>query len=252
MNSPMHALAGVITEKFAAADPKAAAKALEALATHEVILLIGSLKAQTIVACLNPMEPPKAAAVLRRLPIRQASYVLSHLEVPQAAKLMKEFSFPYRERLNGVLEPAFVKLLTEASSYAPESVGLLMNTDFVAVRTEAKLSVLVERLKTLPRKKLPTACFVTGKEGDLKGVIRTAELAFYAPQSVCGSVMNPTEALRPQDAPQTARDAFLKTEADCLPVVDEKNILLGVLTKDALPANSAQPDKKSFWKRLAE
>ena len=70
MNSPIHALAGVITEKFAAADPAAAARALESLATHEILLLIGPLKAQTIVACLNPMNPPKAAAVLRRLPLR--------------------------------------------------------------------------------------------------------------------------------------------------------------------------------------
>ena len=91
MNTPMHSLAGVITEKFIAAAPAAAARALETLATHEVLLLIGSLKAQTLVACLNPMNPAKAAAVLRRMPLKQASYVLARLEVPQAARLMKEF-----------------------------------------------------------------------------------------------------------------------------------------------------------------
>ena len=94
MNNPMHALASVVTEKFIAADPSAAAKALETLATHEVLLLISSLKAQVMVAVLNPMDPPKAAAVLRRLPLRQASYVLARLNVPQAAKLMKEFTAP--------------------------------------------------------------------------------------------------------------------------------------------------------------
>ena len=159
MNSPIHALAGVITEKFAAADPAAAARALESLATHEILLLIGPLKAQTIVACLNPMNPPKAAAVLRRLPLRQASYVLARLEVPQAARLMKEFSVPYRERISAALEPAFVKLLAEASAYPPDSAGRLMNTDVVAVRTEANLSARVERLKSLPRRKCGTPAY---------------------------------------------------------------------------------------------
>ncbi len=249
MNSPMHALAGVMTEKFIAADPAAAARALETLATHEVLLLIGSLKAQVIVACLNPMDPAKAAAVLRRLPLRQASYVLARLDVPQASRLMKEFSAPYRERICAVLEPAFVKLLTQAGAYAPDSAGALMTTDVVSVRTDSKLLSLIERLKALPRKKLPVLCFVTSKDGELKGVIRTAELAFYAPQSVCGSVMSQTISLRPQDGAETARQAFLKAELDALPVTDENNILLGSLDKYALPASA---DKKPFWRRLTD
>ena len=117
-NQPMHALASVITEKFIAASPKEAAMALAGLATHEVLLLIGSLKAQSIVAVLNFMDPPKAAAVLRRLPLKQASYVLTRLEVAQAARLWKEFSAPYQERLTSVLEPAFVNVLKTASAYA--------------------------------------------------------------------------------------------------------------------------------------
>ena len=75
MNNPMHALASAVTDKFIAADPTAAAKALETLATHEVLLLISSLKAQVMVAVLNPMDPPKAAAVLRRLPLRQHRFL---------------------------------------------------------------------------------------------------------------------------------------------------------------------------------
>lgn len=249
MNSPMHALAGVITEKFILAAPQEAARALASLATHEVLLLIGPLKAQVVVACLNPMDPPKAAAVLRRLPLKQASYILARLNVEQAAKLWKEFSTPYRERLSSALEPAFVKLLVEANSFAPDSVGRLMRTDFITVRTEAKLAALIERLKSLPRKKLPAACYVTGKDGELKGVIRTAELAFYTPQSVCGSVMNPAEFLHPQDKAEKARKTFAEAETDTLPVVNEKGVLLGVLLKEALPATA---EKASLWSRLTK
>lgn len=249
MNAPMHALAGVITEKFILAAPQEAARALASLATHEVLLLIGPLKAQVVVSCLNPMDPPKAAAVLRRLPLKQASYILARLNVEQAAKLWKEFSTPYRERLSAALEPAFVKLLTEANSFSPDSAGRLMRTDFVAVRTESKLSALIERLKSLPRKKLPAVCYVTGKDGELKGFIRTAELAFYTTQSVCGSVMSPAIFLHPQDSAKQARELFLQAETDSLPVVDDKGILLGVLPKESLPAAS---EKGSLWARLTK
>lgn len=249
MNTPMHALAGAVTEKFIEAAPEAAARALASLATHEAILLLSPLKAQLVVACLNPMEPAKAAAILRRLPLRQASYVLERLDVPQAAHLMKEFSAPYRERICGVLDASFVNLLADASAYAPGTAGFFMQTDFVAVRTETKLSQLVERLKNLPRKKLPQFCWVLDKEGTLKGVIRSAEIAFYAPQSPAGSVMGETASLRPQAEAAEARKMFADTGVEHLPVTDEKGVLLGVLPLLRLPA---EEEKKSFWRKLAD
>jgi magnesium transporter len=246
----MHALAGVITEKFVASSPEAAAKALESLATHEILLLISPLKATVVVAALNPMNPSKAAAVLRRLPLKQASYILARLEVPQAARLMKEFSTPYRERISSVLEPSFVQVLREASAYAPDSAGALMQTDFLSVRTEVKLAQLIERLKNLPRKKLPSLCLVTDKEGVLKGVIRSAEIAFYSSSSVVGSVMSKTEVLHPQEGAEIVRKTFLRAEAECLPVVTAEGVAVGVLNKSSLP--SPADTKKSFWKKLTK
>ena len=249
-NQPMHALASVITEKFIAASPKEAAAALAGLATHEILLLIGSLKAQSVVAVLNPMDSAKAAAVLRRLPLKQASYVLTHLEVTQAAKLWKEFSTPYKERLTSVLEPAFVNLLQVAGDFAADSVGRVMHTDFVAVRTETKVGELVNRLKNLPRKKLPLACFVTGKDGSLKGVLRTTELSFFNAQAVCGSIMGKARAVHPQDLLSNVRDVFAQEETALLPVINEKGILVAVLEKDSV--STTVPAKKTLWQKLTK
>ena len=246
----MHALASVITEKFIAASAKEAAAALAGLATHEVLLLIGGLKAQSVVAVLNPMDPPKAAAVLRRLPLKQASYILTRLEIPQAAKLWKEFSAPYQERLASVLEPAFVEVLKTAGDYAADSVGRVMHTDFVAVRTETNVGELVARLKNMPRKKLPTVCFVTAKDGSLKGAIRTAELAFFNNQAVCGSVMNKIRAVHPHELLADIRPIFTQEETTLLPVVDEKGILLAVLEKESVLVSV--PIKKTLWEKLTK
>ena len=134
----MHTLARVMTDKFIAAAPQEAATALAALATHEVLLLVGGLKAQQLVCVFNLMDAPKAAAVLRRLPLKQACYVFTHLDVPQAAKLWKEFATPYQERLKSVLEPAFVQLIIETNGFEPNSIGRFLKTDFVAIPTETK------------------------------------------------------------------------------------------------------------------
>ena len=246
----MHNLACVITEKFIEACPRQAAAALAPLATHEVILLIGGLKAQSIVAVLNPMDAPKAAAVLRRLPLKQSSYVLTHLEVPQAAKLWKEFATPYQARLKSVLPAAFVQLVEAASGFEEDSVGRVMQTDFVAVRTETKIAELVARLKNLPRKKLPLMCFVTGRNDELKGGISTLQLAFFNPGAVCGSVMTPIRAVHPQDTAAVISAVFAEEESTVLPVTDPNGILLGFVEKDKLLA--ALPAKKTLWAKLTK
>ena len=246
----MHSLASAITDKFIAAAPKAAAQALAALATHEVLLLIGGLKSQSVVSVLNPMEAAKAAAVLRRLPLKQASYILTRLDVPQAAKLWKEFATPYQERLKSVLTPAFVQLLQSATGFDVQSVGHFMQTDFVAVRTENKVAELISRLKNMPRKKIPLVCFVTDKNGVLKGAIPTAELAFFNPQAVCGSVMTSTQSLQPKILLTEAQGVFTQEERALLPVVNEQNVLLGVLDRVALLQSLST--KKPFWKKLTK
>lgn len=224
-------LAHLITEKFITAAPEAAAKALASLATHEALILLSPLKAQTLIACFNKMDPCKAAAILRRLPARQGAYVFSRLEVVQAARMMKEFSGPYREKLSAALKPEFVTLLNQVLAYPAGSVGAAMSTDFVSLKTEAKVSDAVERLKTLPRKKLPALCFITAKDGQLKGVIATAELLFYPAGSALGSVMNTQfDALFPQDSAHKAQLLFQKTQSFLLPVVDKDGKMLGVLS----------------------
>ena len=246
MNEPMRALANALTEKFILAAPQEAAKALESFATHEILLLIAPLKAQVLVRCLEVMTPAKAAAVLRRLPLKQASHIFQLLSLTQAAQVMAEFSAPYQARLTGALEPSFVQLLQSASSYAPDSAGRRMKTDFVAVRTENTVAQLVERLKNLPRAKLPSVCFVTTKDGKLKGFIRTPELAFYEKQSVCGSVMTPCEPVAVACAGEALAAQLAQGQTDWLPVVNEQQVLVGIISRFSTVETA---DEKPFWKK---
>ncbi len=247
--NPLHLLVHRLTDKFIEAAPQAAAAAFEPLAPHEILMLVKSLKAQRLIALFNQMATPKGAAVFRRLPFKQGAYVLSRLEVPNAAKLWKEFATPYQESLKEYLAPGFVKLLMVANGLGQQSVGKFLQTDFVAVKTEQKVEELISRLKNLPRAEIPTLCLITGKNDDLKGIIRTVELAFFNPQAVCGSVMSKDFAtLRPQDTLAAAQATFKQAQTDLLPVVDEKKLLLGVLEKSAVL--SAPAPQKSGWKRL--
>lgn len=246
MNGPSANLTPWITEKFIAAAPQQAAQALGSLATHEAVLLLKPLKAEMIVSALDPMEPAKAAAILRRLPSRQAAHVLSRLDLRQGSKVFEAFSVPQREKMKTLLPAAVVQALEKSSSWSAGSAGGRMSTDFLHFRTEAKLTDIIEKLKTLPRKKLPAACFVSAKDGKLKGFIRTAELAFYAPQSTAGSVMSDVLALTAQSPLEQAQKIFEQGQP-VVPVTDENGVILGILTPQMTAEKPGEKKKRFGW-----
>lgn len=246
MNGPNFNLLPWVTERFISAAPAAAAKALDSLATHEAVLLLKPLKAEQLIVCLNAMDSAKSAAVLRRLPSRQAAHILSRLSLPQAVQIYQAFSLPQREKMKTLLAASWVALLEKGHGFETGSAGAQMSRDFVTFKTETKVAEMIEKLKTMPRKKLPLACLITsGKEGKLKGIIRTAELAFFAPTSLAGSVMTEVAALKVSSPAKEAQ--LLLEKGQCLvPVTDEEGIALGILSLAEFACPTPPAAKKRF------
>ncbi len=247
MNGPNLNLLPWVTEKFIAAAPAAAAKALDSLATHEALSLLKPLKAEQLVACFNQMEAVKAAAVIRRLPSRQAAHILARLCLPQAVQIYQSFSVPQREKMKTLLSPSWTALLEQGHSWPAGSAGAQMNRDFITFKTETKIAEILEKLKTLPRKKLPAACLIiAGKEGKLKGIIRTVELAFFAPGSLAGSVMSEVKSLSATALAEGAREILAQGQL-IVPVVDADCVPLGVLSLAELCAAPPARRKRFGW-----
>lgn len=245
MNGPHISLTPWLAEKFIAAAPAAAAAALNTLATHEALQILKPLKADTLTRCLSHMQTAPAAAVLRRLPSRQAAHVLGKMELKAAAPIYGALSVPQREKMKTLLPAALVQALQDSAGWPAGSAGHCMRRDFIVFKTENKLADMIEKLKVLPRKKLPPACLIVAKDGTLKGMIRTAELAFYQANSLAGAVMSPAETLRPAQAPAEAA-AWWKEGQPLVPVTDEKGVPLGVLGAAELAGADEPKAKKRF------
>lgn len=247
MNGLNTNLLPLVTEKFISAAPAAAAKMLDMLATHEAILLLKPLKVEQLVACLNQMDTSKAAAVLRRFPSRQAAHVLSKLSLPKAAQIYQAFSIPQREKMKTLLEAAWVALLEKGNQWPAGSAGAQMSRDFVVFKTENTVAQIIEKLKNMPRKKLPVVCLVcSGKEEKFKGIIRTAELAFFAANSLAGSVMSETKSVL-VTAPVAQAQERLQAGQGLVPVISETGTVLGVLRPEDLMMPASAHKKRFGW-----
>lgn len=218
-------------EDFISAAPEKAALSLEQTALSEAVFWISGLRASSITACLENMNPKKAAFLLRRLHIKQAARIMQSLKAERAGEIMLDLPLHYKKRLIDALEPGQIKALEDVLSYPRGSAARLMKSDFVTFKTDAKVKDIIARIKTLPAQKIPLALYILDKTGKLCGVLPTSQLSFYPPESLAGSVMTADFIrLSPFDAVKKARALLLKNNAALLPVTDADGGLLGVVS----------------------
>ena len=181
------------------------------------------------------------------MPSRQAAHVLARLDIQQASAIYKAFSTPQREKMKTLLATSLIKTLEANTAWPVDSAGAQMSRDFIVFKSENKVVELIEKLKTLPRKKLPVACLiVAGKDGKLKGMIRSAELSFLNGNSLVGSVMSEVKAVSPQEKLEAVH-AILQQGQPLVPVVDDEGIPLGILSWAELQEATTARKKKFGW-----
>ncbi len=218
-----------IFESFVLSAPKQAVEELHKMPLGQALDLLCTLPAKSIILCFENMTPAKAAPFLRRLPIKQACYILGHLKTLQAARIFAALPVPFKARLKQVLDKNLYATLTTILAYSKDSVGAFIDQDYLSFKTDSKVREIILRLKNLPKEKFAPQVFIKDKNGKIAGLIRTQNLAFFDRESVAGSLMQNIEyKLAPKDKIEKALDLFEKGHYQ-IPVVDEKNTMLGVL-----------------------
>jgi magnesium transporter len=165
---------------------------------------------EELVAAVDDLELDDLADILDDLPNEVTTKVLSAMDQQD------------RERLARVM------------SYDEESAGGLMDPDFLSIRPDVSLDVVLRYLRM--REELPEVfdlLWVVDRNNRYLGSLRLSDLLTRDPDSIVDEVMDTSVEAIPVDMP----DAQVATEFEhhdlvTAPVVDENNILLGWIAVD--------------------
>jgi magnesium transporter len=156
------------------------------------------------------MEPDEAADLLGDLPPSQVSEVLAQMEDADEV----------------------VPLL----GYPDETAGGLMTTWFIALRRHTTAEQAIHFLRQVsPEMEVPYYLYVVDREKRLTGIVGLRELVIAPPDTTMDTVMTP-EVIRVKvgiDQEEVAR-TMSRYDLANLPVVDDQNRLVGVITHDDL------------------
>jgi magnesium transporter len=195
---------------FSQLDAPATADLLEELEDDEVLEAVEALTTQQLADVLDEMEPDEAADLLGDLPAGQVSEILAQMEDADEV----------------------VPLL----GYPDETAGGLMTTWFIALRRHTTAEQAIRFLRQVsPDMDVPYYLYVVDREKRLIGIVGLRELVVSAPGSLMEAIMEPEVIYVTvgMDQEEVARK-MARYDLAHMPVVDDQNRLLGVITHDDL------------------
>ena len=195
---------------------------------------------------ISHLSVHRAASVFKILDVSEQKRIIKNLSATESAELLNELppddrvdffeelpTGTVRELLK-ILEPAERKITLELLGYPENSVGRLMTPDYVYVyeyNTVAEVLNIIRRWGT--NSETIDVIYVINAAGELIDDIRIRDFILALPEVKVSDLMDERfTALKVNDDQEIASEVFKMNNRNALPVTDENNILLGIVTID--------------------
>ena len=198
-------------EVLLAIDPEVAADALTELDEHVRVEILESMPSEIGGEFLASMSPDDAADVLDELEEDHRDEILSNLDTEDAAEIRT------------------------LMAYDPETAGGVMNTEVFALEQRLTVDQAIARMRAgIEDTEIPYYAYVVDDEHRLMGVLSLRDLMLARPGTFLSDRVagqNVVSVKADTDEEEVAR-VISHYNFMALPVVDEANVFLGVVTYD--------------------
>jgi len=204
------------------------------LSPEEVAILIQWLPDEHVPDLLAELDPAAAAAILRTLSRNQAAAVLEAMDPDDAADVVEELPDAEAQQILIEMAPEEAAELRELLAYPAETAGGLMTPAFVAISPDLRADQAIAALRHVAEQaETLYYVYVIDEAEHLLGVLSLYKLVLTQPDTVVRELMV-TNAIRVRADADQEEAARLLTDHNllALPVVDEENRLLGIITQD--------------------
>jgi magnesium transporter len=172
--------------------------------------------------------------VIKDLPVFKSAELLNELPADDRVAFLEELPHAAVRDLIKTLDPDARKITLELLGYPENSVGRLMNPDYVYVYEYNTIKEVIETIRHFGvNSETIDVIYVINEKGELLDDIRIRDIILSSPEVKVSELMDSRFiALNVNDDQEMANDVFKMNNRVALAVTDDNNILLGIVTID--------------------
>ena len=172
--------------------------------------------------------------IVKELPSAKTAELLNELPADDRTDFLEELPKAAIRDLIKLLDPEERKITLSLLGYPEDSVGRLMTPDYVYVYQQNTVQDAFETIrKHAKNSETIDVIYVINEQGELIDDIRIRDVILASPEKTMEEIVDGRiVSLNVQDDQEHASQVFKMNNRVALPVVDDNNILLGIVTID--------------------
>jgi magnesium transporter len=200
----------------------------------EIAVLLQWLPDNEVPQVFEELDPATAASILRTLTEPEAAAVLEGMDPDDAADVLENLPDEDVDEILVRMKAEDAAEIRELAGYEPDSAGGLMTPEFVAVEANATSGQAIAAIRRLvDEAETVSYVYVIDGERHLLGVLSLYRLLLSPAETPVSELMAPTTVrVRASADQETAARLLTDRNLVAIPVVDDEDHLLGIITED--------------------
>jgi magnesium transporter len=214
--------------------PADIADIVEDLAPAEREAVFQTLDEEVAAQTLEELDPKLQVSVLSSLDSDRAADIVEEMDPDAAADVLGDMPPDATQEILTEMEPEERAEVTELMTFEEDTAAGRMTTDYMALKSGAKVSDAVEMLRNFEGGlESVSTIYIIGEHEKLLGQVPLAKIVLATPETplmMLSSGHMPT--IHPGADEREVAEMFDKYNLLTLPVIDEEGVLTGVITAD--------------------
>ena len=207
---------------------------LEELEKEQVVKLFRILSKEQAGEAFSYMEPDMKEKLIQDLTDAELRNVMDELFMDDTVDLIEEMPSNVVKRILKAVNKEDRKTINELLQYPEDSAGSIMTTEFVDLKENMTVEEALERIRSIGLdSETIYNCYVLDRNRILRGIINIKGILISKPGTLIKELMatNIISVNTMEDQEEVTK-MFDKYDYYALPVVDNENRLVGIITMD--------------------
>ncbi|HOJ65120.1 MAG TPA: magnesium transporter [Spirochaetota bacterium] len=219
----------------------------------DLIIFFNLIPAEIISDVFSELDIETQHFILTEISNEKIKDIISNLESDDRVALFDELPENLVNRLLNLLPKSKKSNTIKLLSYSKNSIGRAMTTDFISIRENWSVAKSLNYIRRKSSEiKNVDIIFVTDNQGILLDSLDLEKFIFEEPNTIVKKILDYSFIkLSPYDKKEKGIELINKYNVVAIPVTDNKNRLLGIVTFDDIMDIEQEEVSRIFYKKSA-
>lgn len=210
------------------------AAAMEELEEEDMLKFFRILPKSMAADVFSYLEVDNQQLIITTLSDREAANIIDNLMADDATDLLEEMPANIVKKLLASASPDTRKDINHLLRYPEDSAGSIMTVEYVDLKENLTVEEAISRIRTIGvDSETINICYVLDGKRTLLGTVALRYLLLSPPDAVIGDIMHEhVIAINTLMDQEEVAGMFQKYDFTAMPVVDNENRLVGIITVD--------------------